>query len=50
MVFEYQNQKFLTDNDLKISYLGRFPEILIENPELLEFISKRIWKKFFRRR
>jgi len=43
---KYQNQKFLTDNDLKISYLGRFPEILIENPELLELFQKEYGRNF----
>ncbi len=40
MVFEYKGQKFLTDNDLEVVNLGRFPEIIIQNKELKEIFEK----------
>jgi hypothetical protein len=36
MVLEYKGEEFLTDNDLQIVSLGRYPEIIIEDSELRE--------------
>jgi hypothetical protein len=34
MVFSHEGQEFLTDNDLKVTILGKYPSILIQNEEL----------------
>lgn len=34
MVFNHEGQEFLTDNDLKVTILGKYPSILIQNEEL----------------
>ena len=46
MVFEYKGQKFLTDKDLQITILGNWPEISIENPELLTLFEEGYGRDF----
>ena len=45
-MFEYKNQKFLTDDDLQVVNLGRWPEIAIENPELLKLFQEEYGRSF----
>lgn len=45
-MFEYKGQKFMTDNDLQVINLGKWPEIPIENPELLQLFQKEYGRNF----
>ena len=46
MAFTYDEQEFLTDEDLQISVLGHWPEIKIENPELKELFESEYGRDF----
>jgi hypothetical protein len=39
-MFKYKGQKFLTDNDLEVTNLGKFPERIIQNKELRGIFKK----------
>lgn len=47
MVFEYQREKFLTDNDLQIVNLGRFPDVVIKDDELRKIFEESYGRSFF---
>jgi hypothetical protein len=44
-MFEYNEQNFLTDNDLDVKVLGRWPEIKIKNKNLLKIVKKESGRK-----
>jgi len=46
MVFEHKGQKFMTDDDLEINYLGKFPEVIIQDKELREGFEKEFGRNF----
>jgi hypothetical protein len=43
---EYKGESFLTDNDLDVINLGRFPEVFITNDELREAFEKEYGRSF----
>jgi len=45
-MFEYKGEKFLTDEDLEIVDLGRYPEVIIQNEELKKIFEKKCGRSF----
>jgi len=46
MVLEYEGGRFLTDNDLEVKTIGRWPEIAVDNPELLGIFQEQYGRDF----
>ena len=46
MVFEYKGEIFLTDNDLKVTSLGRYPSTEIQNSELKKYFEGNYGRNF----
>lgn len=45
-MFKYQGEKFLTDNDLQVVNLGRYPNVKIEDPKLREYYREVFGRPF----
>jgi len=46
MTFEYKGEVFLTDNDLKVTCLGRYPSIPIQDTKLKNYFKEKYGRDF----